>query len=106
VGVSREANWRFARLTDNRKIALQGPLEWREFVLWAHNLTPEAGYSDFMKPGRFWRYQFRFSGIDPERLTETGRAHPKRAINTERIIFAFMISGFALFASVSSYLRA
>lgn len=71
-----------------------------------NNLTPEAGYSDFMKPARFWRYHFRFSGVDPERLTETGRAHLKRAINTERIIFALMISGFALFASVSSYLRA
>lgn len=73
---------------------------WMNFLRLIHNnLTPE-GHLDYMKPGWFYKVQFRFSGIDPERLTEAGRASLRGAIWNERMAFVWMIVGMILCASL------
>ncbi len=63
-----------------------------------NNIAPDKAHSDFRKPG--WRAGFNFHGMDPAVLTETGRIHLKRGIQTERILVALMVGGLLLIASL------
>jgi len=57
-------------------------------------------------PSDFSRFGFRklARNIDPERLTEAGRAHLKRALRTKEIMFILMIDGFLFMVGVSATL--
>jgi hypothetical protein len=46
---------------------------------------------------------YRISGLDPARLTETGRVHLKRTIRRERILMGWMLGGFILIVWTSTY---
>jgi hypothetical protein len=70
-----------------------------------NNLAPGARYSDFSDVS-FLGFRIVASRINPAGLTETGRAHLKKAIRNERIMFAWMVSGFLLLVWASSHLKA
>lgn len=64
------------------------------------NHVPDARSSDF----RHFGFRRLASNIDPEQLTEAGRAHLKRAVRIEKIMLHWMIDGF-LFVVLSLFVR-
>jgi hypothetical protein len=75
--------------------------QWMNYLRLVHNnLVPEMGYSNYMRPGWWYRFGFRFSNVDPAQLTETGQTHLGGAIRMEAIMFAWMIGGAVLLMSL------
>ena len=71
-----------------------------------HNhISPSASDMRYMKPGyyRTWPFfTFRFSAMDPAKLTEPGREHLKIAIRHERAIFWWMAVGFLIVIALAA----
>ncbi len=65
-----------------------------------HNhIAPSASDMRYMKPGYYktWLFfGFRFSAMDPAKLTEPGRERLKLAIRHERVIWVWLTVGFLI----------
>jgi len=67
-----------------------------------NNLAPDARYSDFVSGLKIKLV----SKINPTRLTDLGRQHQRRAIQHERIMFAWAVGGLILLVCFFSYIQA
>ena len=62
-----------------------------------HNhIAPDASDMNYMKPGLYHRWRFRFSSMDPSKLTSVGRERLRVAIWNERAMWIWIVAGFLL----------
>ncbi|MGJ4884742.1 hypothetical protein [Bradyrhizobium sp. HKCCYLR1023] len=71
-----------------------------------HNhIAPSASDMRYMRPGYYtsWLFcGFRFSAMDPAKLTEPGREHLKIAIRHERILWGWLAGGFLIILALGT----
>lgn len=66
-----------------------------DFRVIHNNIAPEAADMNYMKPGIYYRWWgFRFSSMDPEKLTKPGRERLAVAMWNERATWLWMAIGF------------
>ncbi|MGJ4906561.1 hypothetical protein ACQR10_08695 [Bradyrhizobium sp. HKCCYLRH2060] len=84
--------WTIVRLTLSAR--------WLNDLRIIHNhIAPDASDMKYMMPSyyrRWWLLRFRFSAMDPTKLTEPGRDRLKTAIWNERAIWAWSAIGLLL----------
>ncbi|WP_210261942.1 hypothetical protein [Bradyrhizobium aeschynomenes] len=70
-----------------------------DFRIIHNHIAPSASDMRYMKPGYYktWPFfGFRFSAMDPTKLTEPGRVRLKIAIRRQRIIWVWSVLGFLI----------
>ena len=67
-----------------------------------NSLTPDARLADYTY-SNYFGITIVAHWINPEKLTDAGRAYRKNAVWTERVLFAWTIGGFVLNACASYY---